>query len=177
VTEISKPRIRGSRRASALALTASLTIACGAPAPPTDLVVVTLDTLRVDHVGAYGSDRGLTPALDAFALAGLVHDATFTTMPTTSPAHASLMTGLPVYRHDVRRNGVPLPSRLRERGLAGRLREAGYATGAALVHRSEPTDGSPLARSLLVADRAGHCLAEGDHPVKNIASDHRLHFL
>jgi len=86
-------------------------------------------------VGVYGSDRGLTPHLDALAGDGVVYDAAYTTMPTTSPAHASLMTGLEPFQHGVRRNGVALAPALRTRVLAERLRGAGYATGAFVTTR------------------------------------------
>ena len=130
--------IRRGRRAhpglAAIALEAML-IACGCGDSRPSIVLVTLDTLRFDHVGAYGSDRGLTPNLDALAREGLVHDLAYTTMPTTSPAHASLMTGLEPFQHGVRRNGVALPRPLRALGLAARLRSAGYATGAFVTSR------------------------------------------
>jgi arylsulfatase A-like enzyme len=110
-------------------------LACGDGDPRPSIVLVTLDTLRRDHVGVYGSDRGLTPHLDALARDGIVYDAAYTTMPTTSPAHASLMTGLEPFQHGVRRNGVALTPPLRSRVLAERLRGAGYATGAFVTTR------------------------------------------
>ena len=112
-----------------------LCLACGSGARGPSIVLVTLDTLRRDHVGAYGSDRGLTPHLDALAREGMVYDLAYTTMPTTSPAHASLMTGLEPFQHGVRLNGVGLSPSLRSRVLAERLRGAGYATGAFVTTR------------------------------------------
>jgi arylsulfatase A-like enzyme len=110
-------------------------LSCGDGAPRPSIVLVTLDTLRRDFVGAYGSDRGLTPHLDALAGQGSVYEVAYTTMPTTSPAHASLMTGLEPFQHGVRRNGVALRPALRPRVLAERLRGAGYATGAFVTTR------------------------------------------
>jgi arylsulfatase A-like enzyme len=109
--------------------------ACGSGSPGPSIVVVTLDTLRRDHVGAYGGERGLTPHFDALARDGMVFEVAYTTMPTTSPAHASLMTGLEPFRHGVRRNGAALPPPLRARVLAERLRGAGYATAAFVTTR------------------------------------------
>ena len=87
---------RGCR---AWCLAALILTACNeAPRAPS-VLLVTLDTLRRDHVGAYGSDAGLTPNLDALAAEGLVHDAAYTTMPTTGPAHLSLFTGLHPSEH------------------------------------------------------------------------------
>jgi arylsulfatase A-like enzyme len=128
---------RLKKAGSALALIALgwMSLVCGDEPPSPSIVLVTLDTLRRDHVGAYGSDRGLTPHLDALAREGRVFDVAYTTMPTTAPAHASLMTGLHPFQHGVRRNGVAIQPVLRPRLLAERLRGAGYATGAFVTTR------------------------------------------
>ena len=106
---------------------------CGAPSP--SILLVTLDTVRRDHVGAYGATIGLTPSLDALAAEGLVHDAAYTTMPTTAPAHLSLFTGLYPSEHAVRRNGDPLASAFASQELALRLRTRGYTTAAFVTSR------------------------------------------
>lgn len=103
--------------------------------PPPSVLVVTLDTLRRDHVGAYGDSRGLTPHLDALAAEGIVHDAAYTTMPTTSPAHASLFTGLLPSEHGVRRNGDPLAPEKSKLELGTRLQRSGWATAAIVTTR------------------------------------------
>lgn len=103
--------------------------ACGEVARP-DIVLVTLDTLRLDHVGAYGDSRGLTPNLDRLAQSGLVHEAAFTTMPTTGPAHLSLFTGLYPSELDATRNAELLGERHLSRELASLLAARGYATAA-----------------------------------------------
>ncbi len=108
---------------------------CGPHAQRTSLLLVTLDTLRADHVGAYGAPSDLTPHLDTLAREGIVHEAAFTTMPTTGPAHLSLFTGLPPRRHGADRNGMSLDPALRGRELAARLRGAGYATAAFVTTR------------------------------------------
>jgi arylsulfatase A-like enzyme len=121
--------------AAALLLLALLAPACvGAPADPS-ILLVTIDTLRRDHVGAYGDERGLTPNLDALAATGLVHERAYTTMPTTGPAHLSVFTGLYPSELGARRNGEPLPSRFAPRELAKRLRERGYTTAAFVTAR------------------------------------------
>ena len=106
---------------------------CRAPSP--SILLVTLDTVRRDHVGAYGAESGLTPSLDALAAEGLVHDAAYTTMPTTAPAHLSLFTGLYPSEHAVRRNGDPLASAFASQELALRLRTRGYTTAAFVTSR------------------------------------------
>jgi arylsulfatase A-like enzyme len=122
-------------RGRALAALASLLLGCDAREERPSLVLVTLDTVRADHVGAYGDARGLTPALDALARAGIVHDSAWTPMPTTGPAHLSLFTGLAPHEHGADRNGVPLDPALRPRELAARLRDHGYATAAFVTSR------------------------------------------
>ena len=116
-----------------LAAAGSLLVACAAEPPPS-ILLVTLDTLRRDHVGVYASEGGapgdLTPQLDALAAEGLVHDAGYTTMPTTGPAHLSLLTGLHPSEHGSRRNGEPLLPEHAARDAARVLREHGYATAA-----------------------------------------------
>lgn len=99
------------------------------PAPPS-VLVVTLDTLRQDHVGAYGARPSPTPHLDALAREGLVHEQAFTTMPTTGPAHLSLFTGRYPSQTGTTRNTVPLRLDDAETSLEVRLRREGYSTGA-----------------------------------------------
>lgn len=98
-------------------------------APPPSLLLVTIDTLRADRVGAYGSRAGATPNLDALAARGTVFAEARAAVPLTLPSHATILSGLEPLHHGVRDNGVvPFP----ERGdtLATRLKAAGYATGA-----------------------------------------------
>jgi arylsulfatase A-like enzyme len=114
-------------------LAACLASACAAEPP--SLVVVSLDTLRRDHVGAYGDARGLTPHLDALARRGLVFENAFTTMPTTGPAHASLFTGLFPSEHGSLANGEPVAERAAARSLALLLRERGYTSAAFVTTR------------------------------------------
>ena len=69
------------------------------PAPvraerPFNLVLISIDTLRADHLSAYGYARPTSPRIDAFAREALVFDEAFTTSPWTLPAHASMLTGL-----------------------------------------------------------------------------------
>ena len=96
---------------------------------PARVVVVTIDTLRADHVGSYGSERARTPVLDGLAREGVRFDAAFSPVPLTLPAHATLLTGLDPDLHGVRHNAVftlapGIPS------LPERLRAAGFGTAA-----------------------------------------------
>lgn len=94
-----------------------------------DVVLVTIDTLRADRVGAYGSLRGASPAIDALGASGVVALDAVVQVPLTRPSHASLMTGLLPFQHGIRDNASPpLPSSIPT--LASSLRSAGYATAA-----------------------------------------------
>jgi arylsulfatase A-like enzyme len=73
----------------ALALTA---LGCGAPEPPL-LLLITADTLRADHLGTYGSERELTPNLDALAQGSVVFDVALAPTAYTLPSLSALMTG------------------------------------------------------------------------------------
>ncbi len=94
-----------------------------------NVLLVTIDTLRVDRVGAYGHGGGLTPALDRLAAEGLRLDSVRAHAPLTLPSHASLMTGRIPPRHGVRDNGT---YRLDDQQptLAAAIKSAGYQTGA-----------------------------------------------
>jgi len=59
-----------------------------------DVVLIVLDTLRADHLGAYGDRRSLTPRFDALAREGALYARCFSSAPWTVPSHASLFTGL-----------------------------------------------------------------------------------
>lgn len=94
-----------------------------------NVLLVTIDTLRADRVGAYGGTAGLTPTLDRLARDGLRFDAARTHVPLTLPAHASLMTGRIPPAHGVRDNGT---YRLdpKHGTMATAFRQAGYRTAA-----------------------------------------------
>ena len=62
---------------------------CLAPAPPS-VMLVSIDTLRADHVGSYGYQAAATPVLDALAARGLRFEQAATVVPLTLPAHGSL---------------------------------------------------------------------------------------
>jgi arylsulfatase A-like enzyme/Tfp pilus assembly protein PilF len=108
-----------------------------APAPAADpprlpranVLLVTIDTLRADRVGAYGGTPGVTPTLDRLAAEGLRVDTVYSHVPLTLPSHAAIMTGAYPQVNGVRDNGSfrfdgKLPT------LASTLKSAGYRTGA-----------------------------------------------
>ncbi len=97
-----------------------------------NILLITIDTLRADHLGAYGYAKATTPNLDALARQGVRFARAYTPVPITLPAHAALMTGLlpPANRmRDFSGNRLPegLPT------LAEQLRARGYRTGAVVA--------------------------------------------
>src|SRR5262249_49472738 len=94
-----------------------------------NVLLVTIDTLRADHVGAYGATTGATPALDAMAAAGVRFDQVQTAVPLTGPSHATILTGQYPPSHGARGNvAVTLGSTYPT--LATRLKHEGFATAA-----------------------------------------------
>jgi choline-sulfatase len=99
-----------------------------APPPARNLVLITVDTLRADRIGAYGYGAARTPAMDALAAQGVKFTRAYATAPITLPSHASLMTGRYPVGHGARHNGIRMD--LKTPTLADSLSQAGFATGA-----------------------------------------------
>jgi choline-sulfatase len=99
-----------------------------APIPP-DILLVTLDTTRADHLGAYGDRRARTPRLDRLAREGVLFERAVAAAPITLPAHASLLTGTYPFTHGVRNNGN-FSLRSAVPTLATVLHDRGYLTAA-----------------------------------------------
>jgi choline-sulfatase len=93
-----------------------------------NLLLVTIDTLRADAVGAYGSAARRTPTLDALAADGARFEAAFAPTPITLPSHASLLTGLYPPGHGARHNGIAVRADVPT--LATTAEQAGLATAA-----------------------------------------------
>ena len=98
------------------------------PIAPRNLLLVSIDTLRADHLGCYGYAAAQTPRLDALARSGLRFAQATTVMPLTLPAHSSLMTGTFPAWHGVRDNGGFYLAE-DQVTLAETLRDKGYRTG------------------------------------------------
>ena len=121
--------VPSARRALALGLALSLA-GCGESADPggLNIVVITMDTTRADHLGAYGSPLKLTPHVDALAERGVLFTQAYAPMPQTLPAHATLFTGLTPRDHGALENTYTLNDGYTT--LAEICAERGYATGA-----------------------------------------------
>lgn len=97
--------------------------------PQWNVVLITLDTTRADHLGCYGDRKALTVAFDRLAERGILFEHAYAPIPLTLPSHASMLTGLYPPEHGLRTNGK---SRL-DKGiptLAEILGGQGYDTGA-----------------------------------------------
>jgi arylsulfatase A-like enzyme/Flp pilus assembly protein TadD len=99
-----------------------------AQAPPPDIFLITIDTLRADHVHCYGYSGVETPALDALAREGIRFAEAFTASPITPTAHASIFTGLLPSLHGATDFWMPLPAA--HPTVAELLQAKGYHTGA-----------------------------------------------
>jgi len=96
---------------------------------PPSVLLITVDTLRADRLGAYGAALGATPQLDALARRGTLFKTALSSVPLTLPSHATILSGLQPYHHGVHDNGIDVFPADRET-LATRLQAQGLATGA-----------------------------------------------
>jgi choline-sulfatase len=129
-----------------------------APGRPPNVLLVTIDTLRWDRLGAYGARDASTPVLDGMAARGVRFETAIAQAPLTAPSHASILTGTIPPRHGVRDNGgFVLPDHLPT--LAGTFQHARYRTAAFI-------SGFPLDRRFGFARGFDHYddrLPRGDH--------------
>jgi len=129
-------------------------VACGtAPddARP-NIVLVTIDTLRADHLSCYGYGRETTPKLSAWIGETTVFESAYAPSPLTDPSLASTLTGLHPMRHGVRHAGRRLGPELPT--LAELLKAQGYQTGA-FVSRAALIEDGHLGRGFDVANFVG----------------------
>ena len=101
------------RRGALVAAAALLLPGCGESSTPStapaagrapSVLLVTLDTTRADHLGAYGDTQAQTPVLDGLAARGLLFERAWSPAPLTLPSHASILTGLYPVEHGARDN-------------------------------------------------------------------------
>ncbi|MGB9106229.1 MAG: sulfatase-like hydrolase/transferase, partial [Terriglobales bacterium] len=96
--------------------------------PRPDVFLITIDTLRADHVGCYGYQQVQTPNLDGVAAEGVRFTEAFTVSPITNSSHASILTGDYPSTHGVRDFGSPLAAQ--HPTWAELLKQDGYHTAA-----------------------------------------------
>src|ERR1700694_1206379 len=93
------------------------------------IILITIDTLRADHVGCYGAQTVKTPTLDALAHDGVVFERAISQVPLTWPSHAVILTGTYPFQNGVQDfTGQPLAQQFHTVSQA--FQQAGYATGA-----------------------------------------------
>ncbi len=139
-----------------------------APARP-NIILITLDTTRSDHMGFLGSKRGLTPNLDAMAQQGVVFTRAYSHVPITTASHATILTGTYPQFNRVNDFGVPLSSRLPY--LPDLLRAQGYHTGAFVGSLIlDPLDGTApgFDRGFEVYDAGFHLRRHGADRYKSV---------
>src|SRR5262245_19868365 len=106
--------------------------AATSPGTAPNVVVITIDTLRPDHLACYGYKQIHTPNIDALAADGIRFDRAYTSVPVTLPSHTTIFTGTyPTYSgmHDFAANTLN-PT---QPTLASVLKEQGYVTGAVVA--------------------------------------------
>ena len=95
----------------------------------TNVLLITIDTIRADRIGCYGSDRVKTPNIDALAENGALFTRAFAHNPMTLPSHTNILLGATPLYHGVHENSKAVVAE-KFMTLAEFLRDKGYATGA-----------------------------------------------
>jgi len=144
--------------------------AAGHPAAsmPRAVLLITVDTLRADHLGCYGYERGTSPRIDALAAESALFERAFTAMPTTDPSHVAILTGLYPRTSGVVKNGLSIASWGTE-SLASWMLARGYRTGAITSRSHLNPDALRLAGFQTYSapsSRSGHSHAE--HVVRRV---------
>jgi len=115
-----------------------------------NLILVTIDTLRADHLGAYGYFRNTSPVIDALAGESVLFENAIVPMAFTGPSHASMLTGLYPHGHGVLTNAYHLSAK--NLTLAEALRSEGYQTAAFVAVRTILGRGSGFDQGFEVFD-------------------------
>lgn len=100
----------------------------GHAAPTTPVILISVDTLRADHLSCYQASRRATPHIDSLARPGTLFAEVSSPFPLTLPSHVALFTSTPSFVNGVQDNGIPLKAGATT--LATVLKSAGYKTGA-----------------------------------------------
>ncbi len=125
------------RLAIPLRVSALVLLACVASAQNTtaalsthpNILLVTIDTVRADHVGCYGAKDVKTPVLDSLARNGILFERAMSQVPLTWPSHAAILTGTYPFHNGVQDfTGQPLAANIRS--VAQAFNDRGYATAA-----------------------------------------------
>lgn len=123
------PGFRLRRGSFGAVLLLAVGLSPAAASTPPNLLLVTFDTTRADHIGCYGAAGAITPNIDRLAQRGVRFARAFSPAPLTLPAHAALLTGRLPREINVRDNAL-FHLDPAEETLAERLHATGYSTGA-----------------------------------------------
>ena len=96
--------------------------------PRRNILIISVDALRADHLGAYGYERDTSPTIDALCDRGITFERAFAPRGTTWPSLATMLTSLSPATSTVRENGQYLPQGTAT--IAEVLHEAGYSAAA-----------------------------------------------
>lgn len=91
-----------------------------------NVLLLTIDTLRMDHLGVYGYDLPTSPSIDRLAAEGVLFTDAITPVPMTAPALAAMLTGQHVNKHHVTENAGTFSAQVTS--VAEAFRDAGYET-------------------------------------------------
>ena len=130
-----RSRLQGAARRVLPCLLLLLVSACGgggaSAGRPWNVLLVTFDTTRADHIGCYGNERIQTPTLDGLAKDGVRFARALSAVPITEPSHSTIITGRYPIAHGVRDNGLFVLGD-DQLTLAEILKSHGYDTAAAI---------------------------------------------
>jgi choline-sulfatase len=117
------------RRALGIAMAIPLSLSFGQDrSQPPSVILISIDTLRADHLSAYGYQKIKTPNIDSFAKQGTIFTDVSSQIPLTLPSHTSLFTSTYPFENGIEENAEPVPSGAVT--LASVLRSHGYRTAA-----------------------------------------------
>lgn len=95
-----------------------------------NIIIISIDTLRADHLGCYGYPLNTSPNIDALAKDGVLFSRCFTLTPLTAPSFSTLLSSLPPHMHGAKRNGLSIFRDIKT--LPFYLNRYGYKTGAVI---------------------------------------------
>ena len=130
--------VSAAARVAAAVLLGLLAVSCGRAqggvptSPKAPIILISIDTLRADHLPAYGYTKIRTPFIDAFVKDSWLFENAYTPCPMTLPAHTTMLTGELPPEHGVRNNLGFVFDGDHHFNLPFYLKKQGYATGAAV---------------------------------------------
>lgn len=153
-----------------------LWVSCCCAEQHPDIILITIDTLRADHLGCYGYQQNTSPNIDHVASRGFIFRNAFATAPITLPSHASILTGLYPSHHGFHDNAFfqtpsiwHLPEALKNAGY----KTAAFVSGAPLLSKYGLNHGFDLyddqfdgteRKAAATADLAMKWIAKASHP-------------